>query len=233
MEPCYTLSIDVQDQHPQTSNDTLFIGGTPRIPADESIPECELCGAELVFFFQAAFPEKHTWNGWTMALFACISCEHEGYAIPPMLDGPLKDINIPKDFLKTYQRNFRILIFPTSHGSPKSGYSEKVKFKRWVLQPAESHVEGSKIGGEPTWLLDDESPATYDNHVDMTFLMQISIDFEFEKLPEAPPQFEIGLDGAPDPSNLSYYELFLQNQLYFFGATGSEESGVYILTQIE
>jgi hypothetical protein len=69
----------------QRSEDTTFIGGFPRLPADVELPHCELCRALQSFFFQVAFPSDHNWAGYSLAVFACTSCETERHCIPPML----------------------------------------------------------------------------------------------------------------------------------------------------
>jgi hypothetical protein len=40
----------------QTEADLAFRGGVPRMPAELELPRCQKCGAEMVFFFQVAFP---------------------------------------------------------------------------------------------------------------------------------------------------------------------------------
>lgn len=231
MQPCYVLKPD-ETTPDQQDNDLSFVGGLPRIPEAEDIPSCRLCGAQLTFFFQVAFPQDHVWGSRTMALFACTSCAHEEHFIPKMLEGPLPGINIPENFLTSYQQNFRILVFDTDQGIIRKDYEPKVFFKRWDLVSSPPNAHEHKIGGEPNWLLDDEAPATYRHTVPMVFLMQLLEGVTFEKLPEAPPQMTLGLTGDPEPSVNSYYELFLGNNVYFFGTQDENEPLVYILTQI-
>jgi hypothetical protein len=40
----------------QTEADLTFRGGVPKMPAELALPHCQKCGAEMVFFFQVAFP---------------------------------------------------------------------------------------------------------------------------------------------------------------------------------
>lgn len=230
MQPCYVLKADESTQN-QAENDLSFVGGLPRIPEGEEMPSCRLCGAQLTFFFQVAFPEDHVWANRTMALFACTSCAHEDHFIPEMLDGPLAGADIPEHFLTSYQKNFRILVFDTDRGVVRSEYEPKVAFKRWKLVSSQAGAQEHKIGGEPNWLLEDEAPATYRQTVPMFFLMQLLEGLTFEKLPEAPPQMTLGLTGEQEPSRDPFYRLFLSNNLYFFG-TEDGEPLVYVLTQI-
>lgn len=232
MQPCYVLKKGESTQG-QSEGDLSFIGGHPRIPETMDIPVCRLCGAELTFFFQIAFPQDHAWADLSMALFACTSCAHEEHLIPEMLEGPLPGVDIPEDFLESYQKNFRVLVFKTEEGRFREDYEEKVAFKRWnLVSSPKVNARDHKIGGKPNWLLEDEAPATYNQTVPMVFLMQILEGFTFDKLPDAPPQMTLGLTGEPEPSDTPYYELFLSNNVYFFGTKGGNERLVYIITQI-
>ncbi|GIN58212.1 hypothetical protein [Lederbergia ruris] len=228
----YALKLDDSEQI-QKENDLSFIGGQPRIPEDLDIPHCQLCGAEQTFFFQIAFPEGHSWQGFSMAVFQCTSCADEEEQIPEMLQVPLKGADIPKDFLKNYQRHFKLEVFRTKDAiKPREDYEEKILFRRWLLEPTTKNDEMNKVGGQPTWLLEDEAPATYNGEAPMTFLMQLSEGFQFDLVKDAPAQIRIGLRGNPEPSPNRYYELFLANQLYFFGTMEMTDPLVYVLTQI-
>ena len=55
----------------QTGEENSFIGGKPKLPPGTEIPKCTLCGRELTFFFQIAFPENYPWAGKSMAVFDC------------------------------------------------------------------------------------------------------------------------------------------------------------------
>ncbi|MFK9094438.1 hypothetical protein [Bacillus salipaludis] len=232
MESSYILKMDPSNQQ-QNESDRSFIGGHPCVPASMEIPVCQLCGAKQTFFFQAAFPESHIWHDLSMAVFACTSCAHEEYLIPEMLQDTLPGADIPKGFLESYQRNFKIIMFETKEGKLRKDYKEKVQFKRWNLTPvSENAISENKIGGQPNWLLEDESPASYNSTVPMFFLMQLMEDFTFDIVPDAHPQIIISLRGNPEPSKHRYYELFLANQLYFFGTNNRSEPLVYILTQV-
>ncbi|WP_312476295.1 hypothetical protein [Neobacillus sp.] len=232
MESSYILKVDPSHQQ-QNESDRSFIGGYPSIAASMEIPVCQLCGAEETFFFQVDFPESHEWHDLSMAVFACTSCAHEEYLIPEMLQDTLPGVDIPKGFLESYQRNFKIIMFETKEGILRKDYKEKVQFKRWNLTPvSETAISENKIGGHPNWLLEDETPSSYNSTVPMFFLMQLMEDFTFDIVLDAPPQIVISLRGKPEPSKHRYYELFIANQLYFFGTNNRSEPLVYILTQV-
>jgi hypothetical protein len=240
----YSLCID-EKQAPQDPQTLSFIGGYPRIPIAEDLPKCQLCGAEQSFFFQVAFPKNHVWRDLSIAVFACTSCDDEKYCVPEMLPpgnpdvesdrGGLYGVHIPEGFLKTYQRNFRFIVFPTGRGERRTEYVPKVAYKKLKLS-AEKGCKGEIgiVGGKPQWIQGDETPASYDGHVPMKFLMQVHEDLKFDILPDAPAQMEYDFfSGELHPSPMRYYQLFLGNCLYFFGTSPPHEPLTYVLLQID
>ena len=61
----------------QTTEGDSFIGGKPKLPPNVDIPKCGLCGKELTFMLQVAFPQGHPWAGKSMAVFYCIEVWHD------------------------------------------------------------------------------------------------------------------------------------------------------------
>lgn len=217
----------------QTPEVRSFIGGKPVLPLDVDIPRCCICGKEQSFFFQVAFPGGHPWAGLTVAAFMCTACSDETNLIPEMLKGPLLAVDIPADFLNSYQKNFRFVVFKSTMGEVKNDYLTKVCYKPLLLKPLHrSNTPGDKVGGEPTWILDDETPGSYAGKYDMAFLMQLSPGKKFYIESSAPPQMELGLTGKPQPSPNNYYQLFNGNGLFMFGVCGYADPLVYALTQI-
>jgi hypothetical protein len=194
------------------------------------VPNCKLCNAEQSFYFQVAFPQHHAWAGRSLAVFSCVACVDEEHLIPEMLDGPLRGAQIPENFLKGYQRNFTFVVFDTGTAVPRSDYVEKVAFKSIDLIPAaDEGTTGNKIGGLPNWLLEDESPGLYAGTREMSFLMQIEADTQFQILKGAPHQMELDLGGRPRRTTNEYYQLFNGNWIYLFGTDGLPL--VYAITQ--
>ncbi|PWK14453.1 hypothetical protein [Tumebacillus permanentifrigoris] len=232
MTVCYTLTIE-ESEVIQSPTEDSFVGGQPKLPFEHEIPCCRDCGAEQSFFFQVAFPEKHVWCGRSMAVFMCTACVEEETLIPRMLNAPLLGADIPAGFLDDYQTNFRILIFESSRGVLKTTYQERVKFKRISLVETDDPKRNDhKLGGEPNWLLGDETPNTYNSTQRMAFLMQLLEGYMFEIGSDAPQQLKLGLGTVPVPMNKPFYRLFLKNQLYFFGTVDQDHPLVYILTQV-
>lgn len=232
-ESCYLLEVDPSTTT-QTDEHTSFIGGKPCFPAGTVLPRCRLCETPLTFFFQVAFPESHFWNGLSLAVFAGVDCAHMDYVIPPMLEGPLRGIDIPQGFLEDYQVNFRLLVFETAQAHPIQDYQERIRFAAWRLIPGDAKkARVNKIGGEPDWVLEDEAPAAYGGKMAMRFLMQTVEGFDYEILEGAPAQkhiFDLS-DKIPGYRPSPIYDLFAANALYFFGTEKRDQPSVYIIPQ--
>lgn len=206
-----------------------FVGGAPRIPPEFRWPACRLCGADQTFFFQIAFPKGHVWFGKSLAAFACTACAAKDYPIPEMLRVPLDGAIVPGDFLNAYQRNFCTMVFETDRGVLRGGRT-RIEFSPIAFDDLLSlRAAQGRLGGRPQWLLDPEAPARLESGEPFHFLLQLSKGLRFSVAPDAPEQIVTGLDGRPEPLGERYYQLFIGNRLFFFGA-GADS--VYILTQI-
>lgn len=208
-----------------------YIGGRPSLPPGTTLPVCRLCGQPQTFMFQVAFPSEADWSGKTLSCFACMRCADERFLIPEMLDDHCQGCNIPASFLTSYERNFAFLAFPTDDARIVEDYDEQVAF--FALEGESDSASGvfGKIGGVPNWVLDDESPATYNSTTPMVFLLELMPGIQFTKVEGALPQTELDIFGSPSPSPLEYYQLFLGNAIYLFG-TSVGDSLVYAVTQV-
>jgi hypothetical protein len=226
---CYQLCADPQND-PQDPDDTSFVGGVPRIPSRLAIPQCGLCGAEETFFFQLAFPADHEWGELSVAVFHCTSCPTKDSTIPPMVKPPLKGAPLPAAFLVDYQINFHFPVFLTTTGRIRTSYRERIRFKRWTLvQTADSASIISKVGGEPVWLLEDESPGLYADRSPMVFLFQLEEGLVFETIAGAPPQASPYTWPGERPN--PFYRFCNGNEVYAFGTQDRTNPLVYVLTQ--
>lgn len=233
MANCWILNVN-NGEAIQNDNQLSFIGGHPRLPKNVNIPSCSLCGQQQSFMLQVAFPDEdeHEWSGFSLAIFTCTSCANEEHLIPEMLQMPLHNVNIPKEFLKNYQKNFRFLVFNTNEGILREDYIDKVIYKPIDLQlNNDPNTNTNKIGGIANWILEDESPSKYDGSSEMYFLMQIEQDYEFEIADNAPRQMELDLSGSPALSEDSFYQLFNSNFIYLFGVKDRAMPLVYAITQ--
>jgi hypothetical protein len=222
----YSLNI----KHCIQSGQNSFLGGKPKLPADLSIPICTICGSEQTFFFQIALPDDVIWSGHTLAMFLCTSCADEEFLIPTMLKGVLNGIVIPKEFLVEYQSNFRVLVFETKTAKIREEYIGKIKFGEIIISESESVGEFGRLGGNPDWILGDETPGIYNDDVGMSFIMQTTENFDYPIHQYAPKQLTINLFGEIEKSNWEYYRLFVANAIYIFGANDGDKL-VYIIPQ--
>jgi len=186
--------------------------------------------------FQIVF-EEGEWRDWVMACFVCTSCAQRNYFIPEMPDPPLRGADISREFLVSYQKNFRFMVFEYSKDLVELEYNEKVICKPLVVTKRRRQVQPfAQVGGQPKWLLEDETPARLAGHPPV-FLMNIFEDKSFQSTTfqiedSAPRQMELSLSGVPEPSEDLCYKLFLGNSIYFFGTTGDERM-VYAFTQTD
>jgi hypothetical protein len=208
-----------------------FIGGKPRLPTGKHVPRCLLCNSSLTFFFQFALTRGGLWEGYTLAVYQCTKCAHEDHLIPEMVESAFAGTDIQESFFTRYQSNFAFIVYPTNEGEIVSSYEESIVFSEIVTVEGESVGSFGKVGGLPTWILDDESPATYMRSVQMKFLLQVVPNFQFKMTNNAEPQIELDLMGDAAPSPLDYYQLFIGNALYFFG-TECGDKKVYAITQV-
>jgi len=222
----------LNDKSKQDTKAKSFVGGIPKLPKGTNLPTCSLCNSAETFFFQIAFPDDHPWKGVTLAMFACTSCTHEDFLIPEMLTIKLKGAIIPHGFLQTYQRNFHTFVFQTHTGVLVSDYDEKIIFREIIFRHTKSNrQEFGIIGNGPDWILEDESPSTYEGK-EMLFLLQIHFENQFEIMADSSKQIELSLKGTPEPSPFGYYQLFIGNEIYLYGSK-KPENNVYIWTQVE
>lgn len=204
-----------------------FIGGRPFLPADAGIPTCALCSARMCFFFQMALPVGHPWQGALVAMFMCVSCCPEDSLIPKMLDVALKGAEIPQGFLTGYQTNFRIVVSDIRNARLRADYEPPI-------QQSPIEVASWRMGAEPLWLADDETPGSYESFRNPAFLFQVPPGMIFPKMTGAPPQKTLDLAGNAVDDDRPGYELFLGNAIYFFGF-GEEPSAerIYVVTQVD
>lgn len=219
----------------QTPGEDTFWGGKPKLPPDMPLPQCGLCGRELTFFLQAAFPPGHPWQGKSLALFYCTDTWHEQFCLPEAPDvRNLDRADIPSSFLQQYQRTFRTLVFDTDQAVLREDYGERIRFQ--ALFPAKSNRVKPEaeviLGGEPVWIMGwPERPATVDGGQKLVLLAQIREGLRFPRLADAPPQvnpfLRSGLSSQP------WYHLFARARAYLWGTEEPSDTPVYISVQAQ
>ena len=212
----------------QDSKYDSFIGGKPKIPRNCSSPRCNLCKEELTFMFQIAFPEGHAWYGKSFAMFFCTKHFHGEFCIPEFPNvNELYGVEISRDFLDKYERNFKLVIFNTVQGVIQENYEEKLIFKPFHMVKTEQMDPNVDfvISGKPIWIMGiDETPGKIASVSNIELLLQVREDYEFEKHSNAKPQ-----DNPYYEQN--NYMLFAADRIYFWGTTDANNLAVYISVQ--
>ncbi len=229
MKNIWNCILETTEQNPAHDS---FIGGIPKLPHDTTNPVCSLCGHEMSFMFQIAFPDDHFWAGKTLALFFCLDCFGHEFCIPEMPQGDsLYHVEIPEGFLDSYQRNFKVLVFDTKDGVPCNDYCERVAFRKIDFTAEEKNSEEAEftVGGRPIWLMGRETPGNYASNQKLKLLFQIREDFKFPKLEEAAPQADEFSKTKLSP--YPWYDLFARNRIYFWGTNPKKDPKVYISVQ--
>lgn len=211
-----------------TQNPIGWCGGSPDLPRSVQQPRCSICDEPMVFFFRVDFPEGHTWEWFSLALFSCIDCVSESTLIPEMISGPLIGAAIERDFLRRYQTNFRFVVFPTKSAS-QGGIRSPIRKTPVFSVPGLAGAQGI-LSGSPQWLLEDETPARVADDRP-TFLLQLFEGLSFPTESGARGQMTLDLAGSPVRSHKRSYQLFIGNSVFLFGAEKPSEL-VYALTQI-
>lgn len=215
----------------QTTEWESFIGGKPKLPPNMDIPKCVLCGRELTFMFQVAFPQDHPWAGKSMAVFYCMEAWHDKYCIPE-LPQPIANADIPVEFLRDYERNFRVLVFDTPLGKIVDAYQEKVAFQALQAVPEKQTKKDWElvIGGRPIWIMGmSEKPKTIAGIGNPILLLQVKEEFHFPVLSTAPKQANPFAPGGK--SLFPWYDLFVSNRIYFWGVQSNGTERIYISVQ--
>jgi hypothetical protein len=214
----------------QSTDDSCFVGGTPRLPIGIEPPICSYCQSLQAFFFQVAFPGDHPWAGRSLAVFQCVACIEPDRGLPRRLPGDLYRIDVPAEHLNAERGDYRYLVFDSGSASPVPSHRESVLFRRLTLRPCAPDTEAStKIGGRPTWIGGDEGPATLAG-LRPIFLFQFEGDFAFETHPHAPRQALLDIHG-PSVSSGATFSLFSGYQLYLFGTSPDAQPLVYDVVQ--
>ena len=209
-----------------------FIGGKPKLPPELPVPECEKCHFEMTFYFQLALERAGFWQDKSIAVFFCTKCSGPDTLFPKMLKGPLAGADIPEGFLTAYQSNFRIYAFLSADALERESYREVLRFCGLSFTKERGEEIFGTMGGQPHWLLGDESPRSYGQKQRPFFLFDVMEDQLFQVVDGAPKQQEVMLTGDIGDSIYDEYYLFNMNRCFFFGVE-AEESLVYALTQCD
>ena len=184
------------------------------------------------------------WAGKSLAFFFCSSYQkHEsGLWMPPEIHPTEMNLfAIPDGALdvEVYQTLFRAIVFDTLDGAMREDYQERVVYQEIIWKPNKKKVKSVPIilGGEPIWIgyrnYPKRQPASYQGKP-MDLILQIAEDFNFEKLPDAPPEmnkcFQQNIPFAERTQ--ADYTLFCEfNRIYLWGPKDPSNPVVYINIQ--
>jgi hypothetical protein len=217
------------EQRPEARS---FQGGLPHLPPDLAIPDCRCCGSQLAFFLQLELPDgllaDHLFSIW-----CCVVCTGDDKFIPEMPDAPLFGVDLPEGFLERYQTFFRLEVALAEGSSIRVDYEPRVVYQEIALRPTDKEEPTDRLGGEPSWILDDETPGSYMGG-GFEFLLQIMEDRDFPILPDAPHQMVMNpfISREPTPREEQVYELFVMNRLFFFVAEAKPRM-IYVFPQVD
>lgn len=149
----------------QDIKENSFIGGVPKLPKEFEIPLTEETQTQMTFFFQYEFPIGHIYEGLILSMFASTDFCNRNFTIPEMLTGVLKDIDIPEGFLDKYQRYFKMFLYENKEYDLRKDYNPKLVYKKLITSEKveDNSTLFAEINEKPDWILDDESPSTYNS----------------------------------------------------------------------
>lgn len=159
----------------------------------------------------------------------CVESWHDAYCIPEL---PQQRADISEEFLRTYQRNFRVIVFDTPLGKTAGAYREKVAFQalRPVPETRTKREWDFVMGGRPIWIMGiPERPNSIAGIEKPALLLQVKEGFRFPVLPAAPKQANPFAPGGR--SLFPWYDLFVSNRVYFWGVQQNGTERVYISVQ--
>lgn len=219
-----TYQIVLSEAQLQTQSTLSHAGGHPVLPPQLGLPHCGLCDTPMTFFFQLQFPATHPWHPWVMAFFQCTHCWSDDYCVPKAFYG--KDVVVPEGHLDAYQKNFRVVVFEaTEPVEIRLDHEAILQYQPLTLEKSKRKSRTPRIGGEPNWFIQDETPASYMGQP-FTFLMQTGEDWTFRSVPDAPRQKTM-----MGYRREGHYMIFSGLPLYFYGCVVEDRPKVYVFNQ--
>jgi hypothetical protein len=223
-------------QENQKSDIFSYVGGKPMLPSGVNIPLYESTGNRMTFFFQFCFPEDHKWSDKIVSVF-CVTDYASEETLLPKLPDPLKGASLTRNFFDNYYSFFRFFVFSKRNSKIVEDYLPIIEFHELKTSNGidDTEILFGEIDKEPNWILEDESPGDFEGETSQPiFLFQTKVDYEFQKLPNAPRQRVIDYGSSVSAHTDSYaetYSLFVANELYFFGIQDGAENEIYLVPQ--
>jgi hypothetical protein len=177
------------------------IGGHPHLPAGTDWPVCPKSGKRMVFFFQfdvrpefglALAPRSHLLAFMSPTVNEIHSFETHANGAP-----------VPERFWEKGEPHFKVYLFgPDVALTPHPEADPYLVPHAFDFEEDDDEHPFLAIGGVPRWYQDPEL------HPGFEFVCQLSEDYPFPRLPDAPKQ--------PGSFSSTAYCLFLGNSMYLF-----------------
>lgn len=99
----------------------------------------------------------------------------------------------------------------------------------------DNEVLFGELNNDPIWILEDETPKCINSKFNcIDFLFQMKLNYEFLALTEAPRQKVVNYENNSAGFMDSFgeeYNLFVSNELYFFGIKDAGRNLIYVVPQ--
>ncbi len=120
-------------------------------------------------------------------------------------------------------------MFQSENATHRPEHRSPLCFRPLGTQGFERFV---RIGGEPVWEQDDESPASIAGN-NPSFLFSVEGDFEFRRNADAPGQmrYDFIKDRVVESTSDIYWLFSSGNPLYYFGTVPPDADTVYMVAQ--
>ena len=205
----------------QDSSVRSYVGGLPRLPQDLDLPRTAETGELMTFFFSIDLSFSSKWRGKTLSVFATTDHFDENDCIPQMFANNIKGYDVPDGALDAYQRQFRVFITSESDAVLRKDYQPRVRYNviRSGERPADKAVLFGEQNVDPIWVLDDETPGTYDRKEGFEFLFQTRQHYRYSLVADAPRQMVLDYTTNGNrltPSLVDKYDLWVNNAAFFF-----------------
>jgi hypothetical protein len=216
-EMTVTNALCIEVSTDNSSSDCGCIGGRPGLPVGDRWPLCEICGDELVLFFDIQLPESAQSPFIPYSRLQVYACrEHDDISGTIYSDYERSNQvalvkQLPPEFWKISDGHYLLRLLSPIEDTELGKQEDRLekKFLK-ARESAEGCTHGLKLFGEPDWLQDPEV------HIcacgaPMALILQVPDGYGFQMMPNATEQ-------SNSFSN-SQYCLFLGNQLYLLGCT--------------
>lgn len=223
--------IKPEPKEPLSPTARATLAGAPILDKGQKWPECRLCKAQMIFFFQLDIEKKSDLplkSGSHLLVFMC----------PTHNDSPADllepgETDLPENYWDRGYGHYKLILNKSPKNEVKLTQDKllspvAVKFTSndeeidWDGK-TERGTAGFKLGGVPNWEQEAQAPRCSCSS-DMVFFCQVPARFPFPKRKNTPVQ--------PDAVSPDTYSLFNGKSVYLFACTDQcTPYSVYAITQ--